>query len=131
MRRAALAIAIALTMTSAAAAQGTSPGAGAPGAAPSPEMSAPPRANPRRGGSAGQGALPASVSASCDQGSDADIRKCKAKNVAALQRALNRKIAESCQKQAGAGGPRRNPGAADERLSCRFDTMTRLMQSIN
>ena len=120
MRRAALAFAIALTATSPGAAQGVNP---APGAAPAPGMNAPPPANPRRNANPAE-----SVAAACDQGLPADMRKCKQKNVADLQKALNRKIAEACQKQSsvGRGGP-----AADERLACRFDMLTKLIQSIN
>ena len=68
--------------------------------------------------------------AACDQGLPQDIRKCKAKNVAMVQRAIGKKVAEICQKQGGGGGMR-GPGAADERLACRYDMMTKLLESLN
>jgi hypothetical protein len=120
MRRAALAIAIALT-TFSAAAQGVNP---APGRNP-------PGANPSQGTSPTQDMNPAQGTnpAACDQGLPSDMRKCKAKNVAAVQKAIGKKVAETCQKQPlSAGG--RGPGAADERLACRYDMLTKLLESI-
>lgn len=117
MRKAALVIVLALMATAPAAAQGTAP---PPGAAP--DGSPPPAAARTRGGAM---VAPPAV---CDQGSVQDIRKCKAKNLAALQRAIGRKVAESCQKRLA---NIRGPSAADERLACRYDMLTQVLQGIN
>lgn len=121
MHRAALVITIALTMTAPAVAQDANPPP-PPGATPS-ESSPPPAGRMmRRGARAAQDLTPAA----CDQGSPQDIRKCKAKNIAMLQRAIGRKVTETCQKQSAGRGP----AAADERLACRHDLLTQLLQSI-
>lgn len=124
MRRAALVIAIALSMTASAVAQDANPPP-PPGATPS-ESSPPPA-----GRMMGRGARPAPdlTPAACDQGSPQDIRKCKAKNVAMLQRAIGRKVAEVCRKQVSVTGTR-GPAAADERFACRYDILTKLLESI-
>lgn len=123
MRRAALVIAVALTITAPAVAQDVNPPP--PPGATSSESSPPPGARPRRGARAAPDATPAA----CDQGSPQDIRKCKAKNLALLQRAIGRKVAETCQKQLRAAGSR-GRGAADERFACRHDMLTQILQSI-
>jgi hypothetical protein len=73
---------------------------------------------------------PDAAPAACDQGSPQDIRKCKTKNVVMVQRAIGKKVAEVCQKQAAAAGNRRGPAAQDERFACRYDMLTKLLESI-
>jgi hypothetical protein len=123
MRKVALVIAVALTVTAPAVAQDVNPPP-PPGAAPSGGPP-PPAARPRRGAMQ----APDFNLAACDQGSPQDIRKCKAKNVAMLQRAIGRKVVETCQKQLGVTGTR-GPAAADERLACRYDLLTKLLDSL-
>jgi hypothetical protein len=133
MRKAALAAAVTLILGSAALAQGSAPSGSpppdssqAPSAAPSQDMQPEGGRRGRRGGRRAELQPPAA----CDQGSPAEIRKCKQGNLRLLQQAINRKVVETCNKQAAAQGSR-GPAARDARIDCRYDVMTKLLQSLN
>ena len=130
MRTAVLAATVTLALSASVFAQGTAPSPADPGqppaAAPSPDAGPPAQRGRRGGRRAAEGQPPAA----CDQGSAAEVQKCKAANVKSVQQALNRKIAQTCNKAIAAGGGR-GRGAADERLACRYDTLNQLLQSLN
>jgi hypothetical protein len=130
MRKAVLAAAVTLALGSAALAQGTAPSSPpdrqTPSAAPSDDMQPEGGRPGRRGGRRAEVQPPAA----CDQGSPAEIRKCKQGNLRALQQAINRKVVETCNKQAATQGAR-GPAARDARIDCRYDVMTKLLQSLN
>ena len=59
----------------------------------------------------------------CDQGMIQDQRRCNDKNIAAVQRAIAKKVLDVCRTQTGS----RIPAAVD---ACRLDRLSKLLESI-
>lgn len=59
----------------------------------------------------------------CDQGMIQDQRRCNDKNIAAVQKAIAKKVLDVCRTQTG----NRIPAAVD---ACRLDRLSKLLESI-
>lgn len=123
MHKAALVFVAALTLAPQAIAQSPEPPPPPPGiAAPgSPPMT--PSRPQRRGGKT----APYDGPITCDQPTPQEVRKCMAKNINAVQREIGRKIAESCARQIPTS---RGATVTDERLACRYNKLTALLESV-
>jgi hypothetical protein len=66
----------------------------------------------------------------CDKGSMMDIRRCMARSINELNKAIDMKVFDVCAAKVAKGGSQ-GPAAVDERLICRIERLSKILASVD